>query len=245
MIAASDKLLLACARFGRTPGELRALAAVRDVRGIARELDRLLRPGEVALIAGPSGGGKSSILRALEDRCECVSMPIDAPEDPLQRRCSTSAAPALVDLFASDLDATLGYLSRAGLADATVLPLSLGELSDGQRFRARLALAFERAAAPTADPPGPGRSRPPTLLIDEFASTLDRAAARTLAHLVNRCASRAGLRIVCATAHDDLLDALDPAVLVHQPLLRPASIARSPWQRASARCASSLSEEFA
>ncbi|MFM9997043.1 MAG: ATP-binding cassette domain-containing protein [Phycisphaerales bacterium] len=52
------------------------------------------------------------------------------------------------------------------------------------------------------------------LLIDEFASTLDRVTARNLARTVRRWAGRAGVRVIAAAANDDVLEALAPDVLV-------------------------------
>ena len=52
------------------------------------------------------------------------------------------------------------------------------------------------------------------LLADEFCSTLDRLCARAVAYRVRRMASREGVTVLAASAHDDLLEDLAPDVLV-------------------------------
>jgi len=52
------------------------------------------------------------------------------------------------------------------------------------------------------------------LLADEFCSTLDRLCARAVAYRVRRMASREGVTVLAASAHDDLLEDLAPDVLI-------------------------------
>lgn len=52
-----------------------------------------------------------------------------------------------------------------------------------------------------------------TIIIDEFASTLDRPTAAGLCRTLRRWASESGVRVVCITAHDDVLEWLGPRVL--------------------------------
>lgn len=91
------------------------------------------------------------------------------------------------------------------------------ELSDGQRYRLRLAqiismLMHDDAAA---------LARPSVVLADEFGSTLDRITAQTVARNLRRWVDRHSSRVISfilATAHDDLLEALQPDVLVWKGL---------------------------
>jgi ABC-type ATPase with predicted acetyltransferase domain len=125
---------------------------------------------------------------------------------------------ALVDLFGRPLAATLRLLARAGLADAHLFSLRPAQLSDGQRWRLALALSMAEADRPDA---GLGA----TLILDEFASTLDRLSARCLCSALSRWIRASGrVRVVCATAHDDLLPWLEPTLLVRQPLNAEAQI---------------------
>ena len=122
-------------------------------------------------MTGPTGSGKSTILRLLGEqlaaRGDRAIVPTPCP--PPER--------ALVDQFRAPLNRTLRLLARVGLADAMLLGLRPAQLSEGQRWRLTLALAMEDAA---------GRGPGATLILVEFASTLDRLSARCLARVLGR-----------------------------------------------------------
>jgi uncharacterized protein len=203
----------ACAMFGlrieHTP--MRAITSLRPFANAARTIDRTLEPSSIAFVTGPSGSGKSTILRALHHRLakrEARSTHNIIIADPA--RLTMSNKP-IVDLFASPLTSTLKQLARVGLADAMLFARTPAELSDGQRLRLSIALAMAHAQ----------RTKPPTtILADEFASVLDRPTARALAMGVRRwIRDMPDIRFVAAAARDDVLEALDPDLLVYQPLL--------------------------
>lgn len=196
---ASARLLRACALFGLDPALDVPLhqARLAHARDAAQRIDNALAPGEVALITGPSGAGKSLILHALRSHLGPRAAHLDADA----ARRARGRRPVL-SLLRLPLRAALDLLARAGLADATLLARAPDQLSDGQRWRLALALAMSRT---------PPRG---TLLIDEFASPLDRTTAVCLARTLRRWARRSGVRIAAATAHDDLLEPLAPALLI-------------------------------
>lgn len=181
-----------CVRRGRE-GPPRLVGA----RLAARALLRVLGAGQVAWISGPSGAGKSTLLRALAAQARARRRRVLRPP-PALAACATRA---VIDLVPGPLDAALAALARAGLADARLLVRTPSELSEGERARLALAWAFARTRAD---------ARRAVLLLDEFASTLDRPAAARAARALRRWASRTGLRVVVATAHDDLAPHLAP-----------------------------------
>src|SRR2546429_342039 len=76
----------------------------------------------------------------------------------------------LVDCFDSaPLDQTLALLSHVGLAEAWSYLRTPDELSEGQRWRLRLALAMRRAENIDNQ-----KTRRLILIADEFAALLDR-----------------------------------------------------------------------
>lgn len=150
-----------------------------------------IKPGQVVYITGASGAGKSLLLRQLKEQIEGA---IDLAEQQLPK------GEPLVDCFDAKLDEALNWLGTAGLSDAFALLRRPEELSDGQRYRFGLALALAQ--------------RPKVICIDEFCAALDRISAAVVAHNVRRCADRTGMSFIIATSHDDLLEDLDPDVVV-------------------------------
>ncbi len=213
----SDRALDVAAMFGL------ALDDDRPVPVLPRlELD--LRAGQVVFVTGPSGSGKSTLLRliadALRNRPDAHTIDLDD---------ATPPDTPLVDGFDGlPLDQTLRLLATVGLAEAFVLLRRPSQLSDGQRFRARLAHALHRARARAGD----GFT---CVLADEFAATLDRVTAANLARAVRTALTprptvngQAAPCLVAATTHDDLLEPLSPDVLVVTELGGRASVHRKP-----------------
>lgn len=213
----SNKLLQAASMFalpltpqGRWSRRVAAPCTAAWARDAAAELDAALKPSQIAFLTGPSGSGKSTLLRALRHRLGRRAMSA--------RTVDLRDPRPLIDLLGLPLDAALATLARAGLAETLLLARPPRQLSEGERARATLACLLARAQC------GPAHRRGITLLIDEFASTLDRVTAASVARTLRRGLSArdgAGPRLVAATAHDDLLEALAPDLLVEVPLAAP------------------------
>jgi hypothetical protein len=104
--------------------------------------------------------------------------------------------------------AALETLSRVGLGEVWTYLRTPAQLSEGQRWRLRLALGLARAR------PAQGRDLC-VLAIDEFAAPLDRVTARVVARALRKAVSaRRDLCAIVATSHDDLVGALAPDVVV-------------------------------
>jgi ABC-type ATPase with predicted acetyltransferase domain len=169
------------------------------VDDVAHTIDASPAPGELWLITGASGAGKSTLLRSLRARSGWTTLDLHAcepPDIPLADMCDEST-----------LELWLERLARLGLGEVWSWLRTPAQLSDGQRWRLRLAWAM-RDLARDADPR--------ILVCDEFAALLDRVSAiivaRSLRVEVDRSHRRVGA--VVATSHDDLIDALDPDAIV-------------------------------
>ena len=198
-----------------------------------------VRAGDVVFVTGPSGSGKSVLVERLErairngrpDGGHVVNLAGVRSE--VRTRTGAGDEAPVIDLMSGPLEGALRLLSAAGLADAFLLLRRARELSDGQRYRLRLALALDALLAhPNAEPGtrnaeqhSPKRERGDgccqalarglrLLVADEFCSTLDRLCARAVAYRVRRLADTHGLTVVAASAHDDLVEDLAPDVLI-------------------------------
>jgi ABC-type ATPase with predicted acetyltransferase domain len=160
------------------------------------DVEMAMGPGDVVLITGPSGAGKSTLLRCitekLQEQAEVNVMLLDGIPLPADR--------AVVDCFAGGVEAALAHLARAGLSEAHLCLRAPAELSEGQRFRYRLAQFFASDAQ--------------VLVADEFAATLDRVTARVVAHQLGKFIRATGRAAVVATTHEDLAEDLGAAVRI-------------------------------
>jgi ABC-type ATPase with predicted acetyltransferase domain len=155
--------------------------------------------GQILLISGASGAGKSTLLRKLAAR-----LPRRRRID--LQRLRLPRGPLCGCLRGLELRPTLEALSRVGLAEAAVFVRPARQLSVGQQWRLRLALALHRAGAMAGGV---------CLLADEFAAVLDDLSAAVAARALRRAVStQPRLCAIVASARDDLETALCPDVVV-------------------------------
>ncbi len=140
----------------------------------------------ITFVTGASGSGKSTWLREILAHCpDAVTLPDSLP----------SNAP-LVDLLKKPLSDTISWFGRFGLGDARVLSQPYEHLSEGQKFRARLAVTISSDVR--------------FLVVDEFLSLVDRPAARVAAHHFQKLCRQRNICAVVASAHDDIEEYLRP-----------------------------------
>lgn len=158
-----------------------------------------IEPGNIVLVLGESGGGKSLLLRMIAGEMEGLGefRPIiDASKVKVRRGLP------LVDTLGRDVSDAIEKLSLAGLNEAYLFLRSYEELSEGQKYRYRIARLLN--------------SRARTWVLDEFTSTLDRTTARVVAYCLQKAARRGGVTVLAATTHEDVLEDLNPDVVVRK-----------------------------
>ncbi|MCE5341779.1 MAG: ATP-binding cassette domain-containing protein [Planctomycetaceae bacterium] len=162
-----------------------------------------LSAGHICYITGPSGSGKSVLLREFfknfndENKINIDDIPL-----PNDKTC--------VDCFDGGFLEILRTLSCAGLTDVFCVLNSPANLSEGQKYRYRIAKAIA------------GDKQ--FIFADEFCSNLDRVTAAVISHNLRKFASKTGKTFILASAHDDLLADLLPEVIVIKHLAGEAEI---------------------
>jgi ABC-type lipoprotein export system ATPase subunit/GNAT superfamily N-acetyltransferase len=151
-------------------------------------------PKDVVLITGDSGSGKSVLLRAI--RADLGDEALDMSE------VQVDPDKPIIESVGATVEQALELLSKVGLNDAFLFLRKYSQLSDGQKFRYRLAKFLE--------------SEKQWLLADEFAATLDRDTAKIVAFNLQKLVRQQGKAVIAATTHDDLFADLSPSVHVHK-----------------------------
>ncbi len=192
----TDKVARVCRMFGLTVDRL-------GESGVSCNCSLEINDGDIVYITGPSGSGKSILLGELE-KCVPASDKINLNGVKLPRD------KAVIDCIDGDFLKSLRMLSTAGLNDVFCVLNKAAKLSDGEKYRFRLAVALSAGKK--------------FVFADEFCSNLDRITAAVIAYNIQRHAKRAGVTFVLAGSHDDILADLSPDVLVVKELSGPTQV---------------------
>jgi ABC-type lipoprotein export system ATPase subunit len=153
-----------------------------------------IKPTDIILITGDSGSGKSTLLKALkkdlgEEAIDINTIPIEADKP-------------IIETTGKTLQQALELLSKTGLNDAFLFLRTYTQLSDGQKYRYKLAKLAE--------------TRKQWWITDEFCSTLDRDTAKIVAFNIQKIARQNSKALIAATTHTDLLQDLNPSIHIHK-----------------------------
>jgi ABC-type ATPase with predicted acetyltransferase domain len=159
----------------------------------AVELD--VKPGDVVYINGQSGAGKSVLLRELSQALQESGQRVSNID-----RVAFEDKPLIDQIGNDSMAEAIRLLSIAGLSDAYLYIRKPGELSDGQRYRFRLAKLIEENAD--------------VWVADEFGAVLDRVTAKIVAWNLSKIARHYGKTLIVATTHTDLRDELAPSLAI-------------------------------
>jgi len=161
---------------------------------VYRDFELRLAEGDVVYITGDSGSGKSVLLRALEE---------DLGEEAVNiADVAIATDKPLIDTVGATFREALTLLSKAGLNDAFLFLRNYGQLSDGQRYRYKIARIIDTGSK--------------FWMADEFCSTLDRTTAKIVAYNIQKLARRSGATLAVATTHTDLEEDLNPSILIRK-----------------------------
>lgn len=160
-------------------------------------LELQVKQGDVVYITGQSGSGKSLLLKDLDRQMrERGKNVVNLDQIELDN------TKPLIDQIGTDTNDAIRLLGSAGINDAYLFVRKPSELSDGQRYRFRLAKAIETGAD--------------VWVADEFLAVLDRVAAKVIAYSLQKTARRAGATVIVATTHTDMVADLGPDLYIEK-----------------------------
>ncbi|UUZ75508.1 hypothetical protein LP414_27720 [Polaromonas sp. P1(28)-13] len=153
-----------------------------------------VKQGDIVYITGQSGGGKSVLLRELAVMMAAEGKSVVNLDDIPFKDCP------LIDQIGKDTNDAIRLMGMAGLNDAYLFIRKPAELSDGQRYRFRLAKCIESDAK--------------VWVADEFLAVLDRDTAKVIAFNLQKVARSRAATLIVATTHTDMVADLAPTVFV-------------------------------
>lgn len=174
---------------------------------VYKDLKLEVNQGDSVYITGQSGSGKSLLLKELARQIGEEQEIADIDKVELREV-------PLVDQIGSSTDDAARILNMAGLSDAYLMIRKPSELSDGQRYRFRIAKMMESSAR--------------VWVADEFGAVLDRTTAKLVAFNLRKFALKVGATIIVATTHKDLREELAPTLYVDKRYKEKVLIEVSP-----------------
>jgi len=155
-------------------------------------------PTDIVYITGDSGSGKSVLLKALEkDIRQDIGLTCINIAD-----IKYESNKPLIETVGKTLEEGLELLSKVGLNDAFLFLRTYEQLSDGQKYRYKIAKMIESGAQ--------------FWILDEFAATLDRDTAKIVACNLQKLARQQSKAVLAATTHTDLFEDLNPSVHIRK-----------------------------
>ena len=147
-------------------------------------------------ITGQSGSGKSLILRHLEKDFIAKGLKVANIEN------VTFDDKPIVEQIGDTTEEATKLLQIAGIGDAYLLIRKPSELSDGQKYRLKIAKLMQEKAD--------------VWLCDEFGAVLDRKTAKLLAFSIWKMAKKTNTAVAIATTHKDLVMDFGTNLLIYK-----------------------------
>ena len=152
-------------------------------------------PKDIFYLTGDSGSGKSVLLKA-------KTKDLQPNEAANLNEIKVDPDKLLIDTVRETVEEGLKLLSKVGLNDAFHFVRRYSQLSDGQKYRYKIAKLIE--------------SKAQRWIMDEFCAILDRETTKIVAHNIQKLARKHEKTVISATTHTDLFEDLAPSVHIHK-----------------------------
>jgi ABC-type lipoprotein export system ATPase subunit/GNAT superfamily N-acetyltransferase len=162
-----------------------------------------IKPGDIVYITGESGAGKSLLLNELIKHIANYKGIFG--KITLEKDIHIEDNEVLIESIGDNTEDAIRLLSTVGLNDAYLFIKRYKELSEGQKYRYRIAKVISS-----------NHDTRRVVVFDEFCSLLDRDTARVVAYMLAKICKTRGYTLLVATAHDDLVYDLNPNVIIHK-----------------------------
>jgi hypothetical protein len=168
-----------------------------------------INPGDVVMLTGASGSGKSTIIKLLTRNLDELNTEINIsgelprldPSKVAKLTANWDEELPLIDQVGGNTKDAIALLNGEGLAEAHLYLKRPSQISDGQRYRFAVARLCD--------------SRKPVWVADEFASSLDPLTAAIVAKGLRKSAWKFGATVVLAAPHiEHFVDSLLPNKIV-------------------------------
>ena len=165
-----------------------------------------VRQGDVVYITGQSGSGKSLLLRDLSTQMSESGLVVaDLNKVELDER-------PVIEQVGKTISEATELLAKAGISDAWIYIRRPSELSDGQRYRLKLAKVMDSGAD--------------VWIADEFGAVLDRVTAKAVAFSIAKVARREKKTLMVATTHSDMVEELAPDLMITKKFREKVQVGR-------------------